>query len=203
MYSSSQHSPAPARAQVVLRHPVVGNESFHRSGLLLETGNEQQSIISRANEDFESDARDVDLLRSLYCGPTQPCAEWGGVIESSLLMWQRCAGLSAYIEALQCAWFNEIALVSQREQLSFTFVMDTLRLRSIIRPIGRCEYRVGDLAAACTTCPTPPIGKGFGDAGFQRVTGVHRKCALVGSKQCPGLFCRAWQRAEGNNALTG
>jgi len=133
---------------IVLRHPSYGDERVIVNGVASGITGEHAVLAARKRENWTQDLLDVDTLRGLYCWDRGPklCARWGGVIESSVLIWRRPSGrfdngaMRAALRLLQGLWLAEIATLSHREQLSFTFVMDTLKLRDAVFGIARCNY---------------------------------------------------------------
>ena len=49
------------------------------------------------------------------------------------------------IRWLECAWFNEIAMLSQREQTSFFYVVDKLGLRGLVHMVRRNVLQNGPI----------------------------------------------------------
>lgn len=125
---------------IVLRHSVHGDENVIRNGVVSGIAGEHAVLAARKRENWTQDLMDIDTLRSMYCwgGGARVCTRWGGVIESSMLIWRRPSGrfdngaVRVALRLLQGLWLAEIATLSHREQLSFTFVMDTLKLRDAV-----------------------------------------------------------------------
>eukprot|EP00965_Chrysotila_dentata_P231644 6198479-Pleurochrysis_carterae.AAC.1 len=137
----------------VLLHPhVIGPR--HESPLLEEIVAEKAWITRRKREDFARDVADINHLLRLYCNADLNAryeldiCQTSPVIESSLMVWRQprpssscAAAQKLQMELLQCLWLTEIALVSQREQLSFPYVVDVLKAESSIHYIPPEEYK--------------------------------------------------------------
>lgn len=128
-----------AAGLVVLRHPHNPIE-YAADGLVREIVQERRWVARRRRANWKTDVQDVDRLAQRYCA-LGPMCRIGDVIESSLMAWNSRYRPSTPMRALACAWFREVFETSQREQLSFPFVVDALGAREHVRYLPSKLYR--------------------------------------------------------------
>ncbi len=124
---------------VVLRHPHRPIE-YAADGLAREIVQERRWVARRRRANWKHDVLDIDRLAQRYCA-LGPLCQIGDVIESSLMAWNSYYRPSAPMRLLACAWFREVLEASQREQLSFPFVVSALGAREHVRYLPSKMYR--------------------------------------------------------------
>lgn len=121
----------------VLRHPhgTIGTAS---NGLVREIAAERRWVLKRRREHWLADVGDIDAQERRYCAYAPLCAI-GGVAETSLMLWRRTA--TRALHRLACHWYHEIRTGSQREQLSFPYVVHALGVQSHVHYVAYDSYR--------------------------------------------------------------
>ena len=135
----SDEMPARSGALLyVLRHPhgLVGTAE---DGLVREINAERRWVIKRRRQHWQSDVADIDQLAARYCA-TAPLCRIGNVVETSLMVW-RGGAAHGQLSSLACHWFHEIHHGSQREQLSFPYVVQALGLRQHVHYVAHADYK--------------------------------------------------------------
>ena len=194
-------APAGSAPLTVLRHPLI-DPGRYTHGWLEEFAKERGAIDGRRRPGWQGDLRDLDLALGTYCAEGGMCNVMA-VPESSLLMWHRpaddCRGrtLARRVALLQCAWLGEVTHLSQREQLSFPYVVSHVQAQHAIRWLQPKEYIgwwgwrahtfEGSLVKGREAKNAAKAGGGASKAACVRIVPARRPGRVkVVPKRCPG-----------------
>ena len=130
---------ALGRAPLRANPPARLGRNGRRRGLVREINAERRWVIKRRRQHWKSDVADIDQLAVRYCA-TAPLCRIGHVVETSLMVW-RGGAAHGQLSNLACHWFHEIYHGSQREQLSFPYVVQALGLRQHVHYIAHADYK--------------------------------------------------------------
>jgi len=142
VWISRLHRTNATRPLHVLRHPhrAIGTA---RNGLVREIGAERHWVEKRRRSRWAEDVADIDALAARYCAAAPLCSI-GNVVESSLIVWHAVPSTLAQSRALHrlaCHWYHEVRNGSQREQLSFPYVVHASNASRLVHYVEHEEYK--------------------------------------------------------------
>jgi hypothetical protein len=152
-----------ARVSELTPLPLIVFEHPHWLSLDTELMQVRKHLRVQNRSGLAADLIDVDRAEALYRSEGM-LNHQAGMVDSFVIVQHRTAvrsawsgiepaGACAVLRSIECVWFNEIALLSQRVQVSFFYAMDLLGARRHVFVVPRTFYAPGDMHS--------PVGKWF------------------------------------------